>query len=288
MKRFLPFTLILLAILASACTRSLTQGPPTLPPTEIVLPTLTDTLAATETPAATETLEATETPSQTPEETGDSEPTETATQTPTPTAPPFDPDTAYGSPTLFDPFNDDRNWVGSGGTLPDTDFIRLALGGGKMHVTGKPVGWDTWWFTFQTAGDQFLEMTVETGNCSGKQAYGLIVRGPSTNTTARGYIVTFSCDGAYRLDRLDSSSPYTKVELIPWTEADSINAGSNETNILGIELSGDTIILYANRFKLEEIEDGTFSSGRFGVFVNADAPGNFTYSVDELSFWNFD
>jgi len=54
------------------------------------------------------------------------------------------------------------------------------------------------------------------------------------------------------------------------------------------KLSGDTIILYANRFKLEEIEDGTFSSGRFGVFVNADAPGNFTYSVDELSFWNFD
>lgn len=287
MKRLLPFTLSLLAIVLAACTRSLTQAP-AASPTEIVLATETASPPATETPSATDTPEATLTPSQTPTETEPSEPTDTPTQTPTATSLPFDPDTAYGSPTLYDPFDDDRNWVSTGGTLPDTDFIRLALGGGKMHVTGKPIGWDTWWFTFQTAGDLFIEMDVETGSCSGKQAYGLIVRGPSSNTTARGYIATFSCDGAYRLDRLDTSSPYTKVELIPWTESDYINAGSNETNILGIELVDDNIIIYANRFKLAEHEDGKFSSGRFGLFVNAGAPGNFTYSIDELSFWSFD
>jgi hypothetical protein len=158
-----------------------------------------------------------------------------------------------------------------------------------MHVTGKPVGWDTWWFTFTSGGDQFIEMDVESGNCSGKQAYGLIVRGPAgTSTSARGYIVTFSCDGAYRLDRLDSASPYTKVELIPWTESDLINDGDNESNILGIELVGDTITLYANHFRLDDYEDSTFSSGRFGLFVNADAPGDYTFSVDELSFWRLD
>jgi len=135
----------------------------------------------------------------------------------------------------------------------------------------------------------FLQMTVRTDNCSGKQAYGFIVRGPqTTGAGARGYIVAFSCDGHYRLDRLDSTAPYTKTELIGWTENDYIRRGSQETNTIGIRLIGDVITLYANQFEIDEIEDGNFAGGRFGLYVNAATTADYTYRIDELWYWRLD
>jgi hypothetical protein len=132
-------------------------------------------------------------------------------------------------------------------------------------------------------------MTVETETCSGKQAYGFILRGPQTiGASARGYVYTFSCDGSYRLDRLERTSPYTMVELIGWTDNDYIKPGSNETNVIGVRMIGDVITLYANGFEIDEIEDGNFPGGRFGLFVNAGDPGNFTYNIEDLSYWLLD
>lgn len=284
MKRILN-SILLLSLLTSACSLPFSFGPPT--PTEIVLPSDTPTPQDTPTPSGTPTNTAipsnTPTPSETPL------PSDTPTQTPTPTEPPFDPSAEYGSPTLFDSLDNDRNWVNSSGQLPDTPEIRLALGGGQMHVTGKQAGFDTWWYTWPSPTDFFIEMKVETDTCSGKQEYGLIMRGPLVvNASARGYIYTFSCDGYYRLDRLDSTSPYTKIELIDWTKSDHLNAGSNEKNVMGIRMVGDVITLYANGFELEEIEDGHYAAGRFGLFVNADATANFTFNVDELTYWDID
>lgn len=284
MKRILN-SILLLSLLISACSLPFSFGPPT--PTEIVLPSDTPTPQDTATPSGTPTNTAipsnTPTPSETPT------PSDTPTQTPTPTEPPFDPAAEYGqTPTLYDSLDDDRNWVDSSGQLPDTDFIRLAMGGGQLHVTGKQAGIDTWWYTWPAPSDFFIQMAVETDTCSGKQAYGLILRGPQTVTSgsARGYIYTFSCDGYYRLDRLDKTSPYTSIELIGWTQSDHINAGSDEQNLMGVRMIGDVITLYANGFEVDEIEDGHFGSGKFGLFVNAGPTANFTFSVSEFSYWD--
>lgn len=273
--------LIVLGLAQAACTIDFFAAP-TATATEIVLPTETPTPAATDTPTVTST------PSETPEPSETLEPSETPEDTATPTEPPFDPSAQYGSPTLFDGMDSDRNWAGSSG-LPDDENIRLALGSGILHVTGKKAEWDTWWFTSTVADDFFIQIEVDSGNCSGKQAYGLIVRGPSSaGIGARGYIYTFSCDGSYRLDRLDTTAPYTKVELVDWTESDYINAGDNETNVLAIRMVGEDITLYANGFEVNDLDDGKFASGRFGLFVNASSPGNYTYDVDELSYWDLD
>ncbi len=284
MKRILN-SILLLSLLTSACSLPF-SGPPT--PTEIVLPSDTPTPQDTPTPSGTPTNTAipsdTPTPSETPT------PSDTPTQTPTPTEPPFDPAAEYGqTPTLFDSLDNDRNWVDSSGKLPDTPEIRLALGGGQMHVTGKQAGFDTWWYTWPAPTDFFIQMKVETDTCSGKQEYGLIMRGPLVvNASARGYIYTFSCDGYYRLDRLDTTSPYVKIELIDWTKSDHVNAGSDEQNVMGIRMIGDVITLYANGFEVDEIEDGHYAAGRFGLFVNADTSANFTFNVDELAYWDID
>jgi hypothetical protein len=285
MKRLLN-SLLLLSLLTSACSLPFALAAPTATATEIVLPSDTPTPQDSPTPSATPTNTAipsdTPTPSETPL------PSDTPTQTPTPTEPPFDPAASYGTPQIHDTLDNDSNWTDSSGSLPDSDLIRLALGGGKLHVTGKQAGFDTWWYTAPTPADLFLQMSVETDTCSGKQAYGLIMRGPQTVTSgsARGYIYTFSCDGSYRLDRLDSTSPYTMVELIDWTKSDHINGGSDKTNLLGVRIVGDTITLYANGFEVDEIQDGHFSSGRFGLFVNAGPQANFTFNVDEFWFWD--
>jgi hypothetical protein len=113
------------------------------------------------------------------------------------------------------------------------------------------------------------------------------MRGPQTaGGEARGYIFTFSCDGNYRLERLDDTAPYTTEELIPWTESDYISAGDNETNTMGIRMVGSDITLYANGFEIDDLDDGEYASGRFGLFVNAGTPGNYTFDVDELSYWD--
>lgn len=284
-KRVL-FILLALSLAQAACTVNLFAAP-TATATEIVLPTDTPTLEATNTSTATPSLAPTA--SETPEPSETSEPNETPENTATPTEPPFDPSAQYGAPTLFDSMDTDKNWASAGGGLPDNEFIRLALGGGNLHVTGKQADFDTWWYTASAPSDFFIQIKVNSGNCSGKQAYGLILRGPaSAGADARGYIYTFSCDGFYRLDRLDDTAPYTKIELVSWTKSDRINAGDNETNVLGIRMVGEDITLYANGFELEDLDDGKFASGRFGLFVNASSPGNYTFDVDELSYWDLD
>jgi hypothetical protein len=85
---------------------------------------------------------------------------------------------------------------------------------------------------------------------------------------------------------LDTTAPFTKVELIGWTQSDFINDGENENNVMSVRMIGTEITLFANGLKLETIEDGQFATGRFGLFVNAGSPGNYTFDVDELSYWN--
>lgn len=278
---------VVLSLALSACSLPFTVNvAPTA--TAVVLPSDTPTPAATAT--ETSTPLPTDTPSITPTASETPEPSETATQTATPTEPPFDPAASYGEPTIFDTMDNDRNWSSGSGGLPDNDFIRLAMGGGRLHVTGKQANFDTWWFTHPNPADFFIEMVVEVDNCSGKQAYGLILRGPTdiSLTSARGYILTFSCDGAYQLVRLDDTSPYTTETLIDWTESDHINSGANERNVMGIRMIGEDITLYANGFEIADLNDDNYLAGRFGLFVNAGDPGSFTFSVDELSYWELD
>jgi hypothetical protein len=251
--------------------------------------------AETEIPASTEANNepaATATDEPAPTNTSTStllpEPTETASPTPTVTALAFDPSSEFGGPTILDSFASDSNWVDGNGDLPNSSFLRMALGTSQMLVTGKPASFDTWWFTWPSAADQYLEMRVEVENCDGRQAYGFIVRGPANAADARGYIVNFSCNGEYRLRRLDDLSPYTFEDLVPWTNSDLINAGDDEVNILGIRFIGDIITIFANGEQLDEVVDATYSSGRFGLFVNAGPPGDFTYIINELSFWDLD
>ncbi len=258
-------------------TEELTDPNITLvPPTQSVTPVPPDdgspTPLATADPSAT--AQATNTPAASPSATG------------TPTGPAIDPGELYGDPAFVDNMTNASNWRGENNLLPDTENIRLELRGDQLYVTGKKLGFETWWFSWPIITDVYIEMEVRTDSCTGKDAYGLIARGPLRGALSTyGYIVAFSCDGSYTVRRLDSSTPYSATELIPWTQSNAIKAGANQVNIVGLRMDGSTLTILANRFEVNQLTDSSFRSGRYGIYVRPSQTANFTYRISEIRYW---
>jgi hypothetical protein len=201
---------------------------------------------------------------------------------------PFDPYAIYGSPSMKDPMNGGNvtSWVDSDGKLPNTSSIKMWLDNAKIYVTGKRAQWATWWFSAISLDDSYMQMTVETDVCAGKDSYGMILRGPGHGAgKSFGYIFAFSCDGSYQITRLDSVSPYSAVTLVGWTSSKHILDGSYQKNIIGMKLDGKTLTLYANGYELVEISDNVYQSGRYGVYIYPESSNDFTYRVVEMAYW---
>ena len=215
------------------------------------------------------------------------QPTAGPSPTVTPQNAPFDPYLVYGDPDFRDPMNSSShgNWV-SGGVLPNTAYLQISLQNNELYVTGKQPGFSTWFFTWPTLTDFYLQMTAQSGDCLGKDEYGLIVRGPAHKAgVSYGYIVAFTCDGQFRITRLDSVDPYTAVDLVPLTEGEPILPGANQENVIGIRAAGPKLTVYANGYFLAEVNDSTYPQGRYGLFVQAVETYGYTYRPVEIVYW---
>jgi hypothetical protein len=208
----------------------------------------------------------------------------------TPVTGAFDPNATYGKPTFQDPMDGSNinDWTNPvTGLLPNTDYIKIAETNDKFYVTGKVAEFSTWYFTWRELTDFYLQSTFNSGTCSGKDAYGLILRGPEHLAgVSYGYVAAFSCDGSLWVYRLDSASPYRSVDLVSWTPSQYITSGSNKENVMGIKAIGSTLTVYANGHQIAQVTDNKYPSGRFGLFVNAGQTGNYTYQVVHMSYWD--
>jgi hypothetical protein len=212
----------------------------------------------------------------------------TANVTPVPGT--FDPVATYGDPTFEDPMtggniNDWTNPVT--GLLPNTNYIKISETNAKFYVTGKVPDFSTWYFTWRDLSDFYLQSTFDSGSCSERDAYGLIIRGPEHLAgVSYGYVVAFACDGEYWVFRLDSANPFTIKELVTWSQSDYIVVGSNKQNVMGIKAIGSTLTIFANGHQIAEIFDSKYASGRYGVFVMANVTANYTYRVVQMEYWD--
>lgn len=297
----MPLVLITLVLAAWACQIPGLSNASAELPTEAPTATVTDTLVPTntsETPLDTETLTPTITEETTP--TPVIAPTETATGTNTPTAVPtalvtstlspnaFYPDLKFGVPDFIDDFTYENYWKDSSDRFPDTAFIRINIVEERLVVTGKAFQTDTWYFNGIEVGNFYMEMRVNTGNCAGKDSYGLIVRGnKKEDTPTHGYAVYFACDGTFRVRRIDGiAEGYDFKTLIDWRGSVDIRKGPNAVNEIGILAIGPDFAVYANGVKVGEFTDTRYQQpGRFGIFVNASTTENFTWSADLLRYW---
>ncbi len=172
----------------------------------------------------------------------------------------FNPVAAYGEADFEDPMTGSAisDWEDDDGDLPDTLYLRLTLDDARFYVTGKLAGFSTWYFTWRDLSDFYLQATMDSGSCSGQDAYGLIVRGPEHMAgVSYGYVVAFTCDGKLWVYRLDGADPFTATDLVSLTPSQYINAGANQRNLIGIEAVGDRLTIYANGHQIAQVTELT-------------------------------
>ncbi len=202
----------------------------------------------------------------------------------------FDPVATFGIATFDDPMTGGNinDWVNPvTGLLPNTNYLKIVESGAKFYVTGKVAGFSTWYFTWHELTDFYLQSTFNSGSCTGKDAYGLIVRGPEHLAgVSYGYVVAFSCDGQYYVFRLDGANPYTTKDLVAWSKSDYILAGAGQENVIGIKAVGNTLTIYSNGHQIAEIFDSMYEFGRYGVFVAPELTEDYTYQVVHMSYWD--
>jgi hypothetical protein len=189
-------------------------------------------------------------------------------------------DLNLGNPTWTDNLNTADNWY-----LLDTPNTKFTEGDGKLVMTSlNPGAAEEWDISNQPSmQDYYLQATFITGStCSGLDRYGLLARAPDPD---KGYVFEFSCDGHYRLYTWDGKN-YNALQ--EWTPSSSILAGTNQTNVMGIWMTGTTLRLYANGRKIAEFTDNMFDHGQFGLVIGSLNTDNFTVSVDQVSYWKFD
>jgi hypothetical protein len=184
-----------------------------------------------------------------------------------------------GTATWTDNLDNANNWY-----LLDTANTKFTHSDSKLVLTSiTPGAGEEWGLSDRPSmKDYYLQATFITGgSCSGYDKYGLLARAPDQD---KGYVFEFSCDGHFRLYTWDGKN-YNAVQ--EWHASDSIVAGANQTNVMGIYMKGTDIRLYANGHKLGEFTDSTFDHGQFGVVIGSVNTQNFTVSVDQVSYWDF-
>ncbi len=272
-----------------------------IPPTaQATLPLVIEqTLPPTEAPAPTETTEPVEETTQeatiAPVEvvsptieaglpTAAITPVVAATTGPTATLSTTDLRTQLGNATDTDPMDNANKWLWPGGV---DNFTSASWSNGMMAFTGLTdvAGWRL--PQAQNSTNMAIEMTVKSGECSGLDSYGLILRVPVFYPPNQGYLFEISCDGQYRFWKWDGKAGEkgTATTLIAWKASDQIVKGSNAVNRMGVWANGSNFKLYVNGVFLEEVTNSSYSSGFFGVFVNPGPTAKYTIQVDEISYW---
>ena len=187
-----------------------------------------------------------------------------------------------GAPSWTESFDDKRSpwYLGA-----DSD-ISFDIDNGALVMTAfQPIG-DQWRVAESSYLDDFyLQANFKTGSaCSGKDGYGLIVRAPDKQSGIinSGYVFSFSCDGKYRIYRMDNGN---FSSIVNWTSNPVIKPGPNQTNSMGIYAKSNNFQFYANGALLSEFTDGTYPGGLFGLVIRADITNNFQVFVDEVAYW---
>ena len=221
------------------------------------------------------TVEATVEPTEEPEV----EETPAATKKPEvePTVVSFDPAVYLGAPDWVHDM-DVADWDVSASEYDVASFVNGAMTIKALH--DEP-GWRIA-PTAEELGKAYMEATFQVGVCAGLDKYGLIVRTPRSSGFNSGYFFAATCDGRYSLRLWTGTKSIMLVEL---TASDLINKGKDQANRLGVAAVGDTLTLFINGAKVDEVIDETLEKGFFGVFIDRDKTKDFTVKVDQARYW---
>jgi hypothetical protein len=187
-----------------------------------------------------------------------------------------------GQPTWNDSFDKSSNTFYLG---KDSD-ISFNIEGGKLVMTAFEPAGDQWRVAELGSLDNFyLEAKFKIGSkCSGKDSYGLIIRAPDRKDGVidTGFVFGFSCEGNYRVYRMDNGN-YNGIQN--WTGSTNIKSGPSQDNTMGIMAKVDTYQLFANGTKIFEFSDATYLQGLFGLMIRSEVTEDLQVSVKDIAYW---
>ncbi len=188
-----------------------------------------------------------------------------------------------GSPDWSDPLTDGSRF----GINPegyDDGQTKINVSDGSLTMTSvSALGWRGWRLTSQKPENYFLQAVFQTNDCSGSDQYGLVVQSPDFES-GFGYYFGLTCDGRYAFQKWEENG---LANLQGWINDVNIIAGPNQTNTIGILKSGSQYNLYINNILIVSVKDEKFPSpGYFGPYIAGVNTPNFSFQLDEISYWN--
>ena len=240
----------------------------TLPSTSTPLPSKTPLPSDTPTPSDTPE------PSLTPTITNTAEPTEVVIESEE-----DDPTAELGEPDWQDNFESAANWA-----LYNDEHVEMRItANNRLEMTSLEADkWESWMLMVNSPmlENFYLEAVASPGECFGSDRYGLVAR--SARSAKQFYAFGLTCDGRYSFRVWDGE---TFTNILGWTPSNSINTGTEVTNILGMKAEGNQISLFVNDKYLTTIQDETFTQGMFGLFVGGPDTAGFSAWFDQVSYW---
>ena len=192
-------------------------------------------------------------------------------------------DLGLGKPTFEDTFEKAPSYI----FLGKDAYTQTEAKDGSLVFTSMVSTADRWRaMELYPLGDAYFEILARHGDvCSGKDGFGLIIRSvPLGSNYNSGYIFAISCDGMYRVYKLDENGRY--FEVINWTANQNILAGANRVNRVGVLAKGNSFSLYVNSSMVFQFEDDLFPSGTYGIMISSPETENYRFYIDEFAFWN--
>jgi hypothetical protein len=201
---------------------------------------------------------------------------------PSPTVTPADFASQLGSPTYSNNLNNGTAF-GIDASGYDDGHTRIVMADGALVLSSYNTnGWRGWRLTDRGMSNFYLEGTFITGNCSGKDQYGLVFRAPDY-ATGEGYYFGVTCDGNYSLYLSDGNQYH---QLIGPTSSKEIKPGPNQDNRLGVLAEGPKISLYINGTKVNETSNSSYETAtKVGVFILGLSTPGFTVKLDQFNMW---
>ena len=188
-----------------------------------------------------------------------------------------------GEPDWRDTFDEDRKYL----YLGTAGYTNYAIQNGELNINTLRKTGDVWRvIRMFELGNIFVETMVRNGeHCSGKDGFGLVIRAPDkpNGVINSGYIVGISCDGMFRIYRLDNGK---FVSINDWTASENINLGSGQSNRLGIKADGPRFSVYVNGELLTEFLDNKYPFGMLGLMIRSENTEDFNVYIDEIGYWN--
>lgn len=198
----------------------------------------------------------------------------------TPTALPMGIPT--GAPNWTEPFDvGTRFGINSEGY--DDGQTKIIVSNGFLTMTSiSAMGWRGWRLTSQKPANYYMQANFQTNECVGSDQYGLVVQSPDYES-GFGYYFGLTCDGRYAFQKWEDSG---LSNLQGWINDQNIIAGSNQNNKIGILKLGNQYNLYINNISIVMIDDEKFSApGYFGPYIAGVNTPNFSFQLDEISYW---